>query len=76
MFSSKNLRIKIQVLIMNHRQLKLLEDAAIPRRREVLEVEVRRQRIREETLQKQYADAQFAIQAQTGQINAEQQEAI
>ena len=53
-----------------------MEDAAIPRRREVLEVEVRRQRIREETLQKQYADARFAIQAQKGQVNDEQMEAI
>ena len=53
-----------------------MEDAAIPRRREVLEVEVRRQRIREETLQKQFADAQFVLAQQRGEVNPEQMEAI
>ena len=58
------------------RQLKSIEDAAIPRRREVLEVEVRRQRIREETLQKQYSDARFALAQQRGQVNPTQMDAI
>ena len=53
-----------------------MEAAAIPRRREVLDVEVRRQRIREDQLQKDYADAMLERDELLGHRNPHQMEAI
>ena len=58
------------------RHLKDMEDAAIPRRREILEVEVRRQRVREEYLQKNYADTKFELAQHMGKVNSHQIEEI
>lgn len=57
-------------------QLKLVEDAAIPRRREILDIEVKRQRIREQNLQKEYADAKLEYDQMTNNVDAEQMELI
>ena len=53
-----------------------MEDAAIPRRREILEVEVRRQKVREEYLQKNFADTKFELAQQMGTVNTHQMEEI
>ena len=58
------------------RLLNSAEQAAIPRRKEVLEVEVTRQRIRETNLQKNFADAQFELKTLTNQVNDYQVEPI
>ena len=53
-----------------------MEVAAIPRRREVLDVEVRRQRLREDHLQKAYSDAILERDQMLGHVNTHQMEAI
>lgn len=53
-----------------------MEAAAIPRRREVLDVEVRRQRLREDNLQKAYSDAILERDQMLGHVNTHQMEAI
>ena len=58
------------------RQLSDMEAAAIPRRREVLDVEVRRQRLREDHLQKAYSDAILERDQMLGHVNTHQMEAI
>ena len=57
-------------------QLKLVENAAIPRRREILDIEVKRQRIREQNLQKEYADAKLEHDQMTNNVDEEQMELI
>ena len=57
-------------------QLKLVENAAIPRRREILDIEVKRQRIREQNLQKAYADAKLEHDQMTNNVDEEQMELI
>ena len=57
-------------------QLKLVENAAIPRRREILDIEVKRQRIREQNLQKEYADAKLEHDQMTNSVDEEQMELI
>ena len=57
-------------------QLKLVEDAAIPRRREILDIEVKRQRIREQNLQKEYADAKLEHDQMTNNVDVAQMELI
>lgn len=58
------------------KQLSDMEVAAIPRRREVLDVEVRRQRMREDYLQKAYSDAILERDELLGHVNTHQVEAI
>ena len=57
-------------------QLKLVENAAIPRRREILDIEVKRQRIREQNLQKEYADAKLEHNQMTNNVDEEQMQLI
>lgn len=57
-------------------QLKLVEDAAIPRRREILDIEVKRQRIREQNLQKEYADAKLEHDQMSNNVDVAQMELI
>lgn len=52
------------------------EQGAIPRRKEILELEVNRQRIREQNLQKMYADAQFEFNKLTNNVNEYQTDFI
>lgn len=52
------------------------EQGAIPRRKEILELEVRRQRIREANLQKSFSDAQFDRNALTNKVPEFQEDLI
>ena len=78
MFSSKKLTVTNRKTFHKSifRQLSDMEAAAIPRRREVLDVEVRRQRLREDHLQKAYSDAILERDQMLGHVNTHQMEAI
>ena len=69
-------KLKNNDSLLYSRRLKTAENAAIPRRKEILELEVNRQRIREANLQKAFSDAQFEYNRLTNQVNEQQVDPI